>query len=88
MCKENTGFEPNPVQGELNPPLPQPIPSPACEGGYRVGVTQRVLLQCGLKHAREIDLFKPTRHGARRAPLFRISAVSAARRQEDGRALR
>jgi Acetyltransferase (GNAT) domain len=36
--------------------------------------SQRVLLHCGLKSAGEIELTKPTRHGARRAPLFRITA--------------
>jgi hypothetical protein len=35
---------------------------------------QKVLLHCGLKKVGEIELTKPTRHGARRAPLFRISA--------------
>jgi RimJ/RimL family protein N-acetyltransferase len=35
--------------------------------------SQRVLLHCGLKQVGEIDLIEPTRHGARRAPLFRIS---------------
>jgi RimJ/RimL family protein N-acetyltransferase len=35
--------------------------------------SQRVLLRCGLKKIGEIDLTKPTRLGARRAPLFRIS---------------
>jgi RimJ/RimL family protein N-acetyltransferase len=35
--------------------------------------SQRVLLGCGLTEAGEIELIKPTRHGARRAPLFRIS---------------
>jgi 8-oxo-dGTP diphosphatase len=35
--------------------------------------SQRVLLGCGLKEVGEIELIKPTRHGARRAPLFRIS---------------
>jgi RimJ/RimL family protein N-acetyltransferase len=40
--------------------------------------SQKVLLYCGLKHAGEIELIKPTRHGARRAPLFRISAPWAA----------
>ena len=35
--------------------------------------SQKVLLHCGLKQIGEIDLIKPTRHGARRAPLFRIS---------------
>ncbi len=35
--------------------------------------SQKVLLHCGLKNVGEIDLLKPTRNGARRAPLFRIS---------------
>jgi len=35
--------------------------------------SQKVLLRCGLKKIGEIDLVKPTRLGARRAPLFRIS---------------
>jgi len=35
--------------------------------------SQRVLLSCGLQRSGEIELIKPTRHGARRAPLFRIS---------------
>jgi len=35
--------------------------------------SQKVLLRCGLKKFGEIELAKPTRHGARRAPLFRIS---------------
>ena len=35
--------------------------------------SQRVLLHCGLKRVGDIELAKPTRHGARRAPLFRIS---------------
>src|SRR5712691_3277815 len=35
--------------------------------------SQKVLLRCGLKNVGEIELAKPTRHGARRAPLFRIS---------------
>jgi RimJ/RimL family protein N-acetyltransferase len=35
--------------------------------------SQQVLLHCGLKHVGEIELLKPTHHGARRAPLFRIS---------------
>ena len=35
--------------------------------------SQRVLLRCGLERVGEIELSKPTRHGARRAPLFRIS---------------
>ena len=35
--------------------------------------SQKVLLRCGLKKVGEIELVKPTRLGARRAPLFRIS---------------
>ena len=35
--------------------------------------SQKVLLRCGLKKIGEIALVKPTRLGARRAPLFRIS---------------
>jgi RimJ/RimL family protein N-acetyltransferase len=35
--------------------------------------SQRVLLRAGFKEAGEIDLITPTRHGGRRAPLFRIS---------------
>jgi len=35
--------------------------------------SQKVLLHCGLIRVGEIELSKPTRHGARRAPLFRIS---------------
>ncbi len=35
--------------------------------------SQKVLLHCGLKKVGDIELVKPTRHGARRAPLFRIS---------------
>jgi RimJ/RimL family protein N-acetyltransferase len=35
--------------------------------------SQRVLLHCGVKNAGEIQLTKPTRHGARRAPLCRIA---------------
>jgi RimJ/RimL family protein N-acetyltransferase len=35
--------------------------------------SQKVLEHCGLKNVGEIELTKPTRHGARRAPLFRIS---------------
>jgi RimJ/RimL family protein N-acetyltransferase len=34
--------------------------------------SQRVLLHCGLKKVGEIKLIKPTRQGARHAPLFRI----------------
>jgi RimJ/RimL family protein N-acetyltransferase len=36
-------------------------------------VSQKLLLHCGLVNVGEIELTKPTRHGARRAPLFRIS---------------
>ncbi|MGC2202149.1 MAG: GNAT family N-acetyltransferase [Stellaceae bacterium] len=35
--------------------------------------SQKVLLHCGLKEVGELELIEPTRHGARRAPLFRIS---------------
>jgi RimJ/RimL family protein N-acetyltransferase len=35
--------------------------------------SQKVLLRCGLEKVGEIELVKPTRLGARRAPLFRIS---------------
>jgi RimJ/RimL family protein N-acetyltransferase len=35
--------------------------------------SQKVLLHCGLQNVGEIELLKPTHHGARRAPLFRIS---------------
>jgi len=35
--------------------------------------SQKLLEHCGLKNVGEIELTKPTRHGARRAPLFRIS---------------
>jgi RimJ/RimL family protein N-acetyltransferase len=35
--------------------------------------SQKVLLHCGLNKVGEIILTTPTRHGARRAPLFRIS---------------
>jgi Acetyltransferase (GNAT) domain len=35
--------------------------------------SQKVLLHCGLINVGEIELTTPTRHGARRAPLFRIS---------------
>ena len=34
--------------------------------------SQKVLLHCGLARVGEIDLTRPTRNGARRAPLFRI----------------
>ncbi len=35
--------------------------------------SQKVLLRCGLKNVGEIELSRPTRHGAKRAPLFRIA---------------
>jgi ribosomal-protein-alanine N-acetyltransferase len=35
--------------------------------------SQKVLLHCGLRKVGEIELLKPTHHGERRAPLFRIS---------------
>jgi [ribosomal protein S5]-alanine N-acetyltransferase len=35
--------------------------------------SQKVLVRCGLVNVGEIELLKPTRHGACRAPLFRIS---------------
>jgi ribosomal-protein-alanine N-acetyltransferase len=35
--------------------------------------SQKVLLHCGLIDVGEIELIKPTRHGAWRTPLFRIS---------------
>jgi|HubBroStandDraft_1064217.scaffolds.fasta_scaffold00213_34 RimJ/RimL family protein N-acetyltransferase len=34
--------------------------------------SQKLLLACGLERRGEIDLLHPTRHGAARAPLFRI----------------
>jgi RimJ/RimL family protein N-acetyltransferase len=34
--------------------------------------SQKVLLACGLKRVGDIDLAKPMRRGARRAPLFRL----------------
>jgi len=37
--------------------------------------SQKVLLHCGLKNVDEIELAKPTRLGALRAPLFRISRL-------------
>ena len=37
--------------------------------------SQTVLLSCGLAHVAEIVLPKPTRNGAQRAPLFRITAA-------------
>jgi RimJ/RimL family protein N-acetyltransferase len=42
--------------------------------------SQKVLLRCGLHKISEIELIKPTRNGARRAPLFRISVPWAAER--------
>jgi len=41
--------------------------------------SQKVLLHCGLKHVGDIELVKPTRHGERRAPLFRISRPEVSR---------
>jgi RimJ/RimL family protein N-acetyltransferase len=35
--------------------------------------SQKILLRCGLEPVGEIELIRPTRNGARRAPLFRIS---------------
>jgi 8-oxo-dGTP diphosphatase len=35
--------------------------------------SQKVLLRCGLAKVGEIELIRPTRNGARHAPLFRIS---------------
>ncbi|MGA7864228.1 MAG: GNAT family N-acetyltransferase, partial [Stellaceae bacterium] len=35
--------------------------------------SQKILLRCGLEQVGEIELIRPTRNGARRAPLFRIS---------------
>lgn len=35
--------------------------------------SQKVLLRCGLKQVGEIGMNRPTRNGARRAPLFRVS---------------
>jgi RimJ/RimL family protein N-acetyltransferase len=35
--------------------------------------SQKVLLRCGLEQVGEIELIRPTRNGARRVPLFRIS---------------
>jgi RimJ/RimL family protein N-acetyltransferase len=40
--------------------------------------SQKVLLHCGLKNVGEIELLEPTRNGARRAPLFRISRPEVA----------
>jgi [ribosomal protein S5]-alanine N-acetyltransferase len=39
--------------------------------------SQKVLSHCGLKKVGEIELLKPTRNGARRAPLFRIRRETA-----------
>jgi RimJ/RimL family protein N-acetyltransferase len=41
--------------------------------------SQKILLRCGLEKVGEIELTKPTRHGARHAPLFRISQRAPAR---------
>ena len=41
--------------------------------------SQEVLLHCGLEKVGEIELTKPTRHGARHAPLLRISRRRLAR---------
>jgi RimJ/RimL family protein N-acetyltransferase len=38
--------------------------------------SQKVLLRCGLERVGEIELLRPTRNGARRAPLFRIVATT------------
>lgn len=40
--------------------------------------SQKVILHCGLRNVGEIELAKPTRHGAQRAPLFRISQPGVA----------
>jgi RimJ/RimL family protein N-acetyltransferase len=40
--------------------------------------SQKILLHCGLHKSAKIELIKPTRNGARRAPLFRISVPWAA----------
>jgi RimJ/RimL family protein N-acetyltransferase len=37
--------------------------------------SQKVLLSCGLAYVGDIDLPRPTRNGAHRAPLFRIPAA-------------
>lgn len=42
--------------------------------------SQKVLLDCGLARVGEAELVEPTRHGARRAPLFRISPRPADKR--------
>jgi hypothetical protein len=39
----------------------------------------KILLHCGLEKVGEIELTKPTDHGARLAPLFRISQRPLAR---------
>jgi len=39
--------------------------------------SQKVLLSCGLAPVGDIELSKPTRNGAQRAPLFRIAAPGA-----------
>jgi RimJ/RimL family protein N-acetyltransferase len=39
--------------------------------------SQKVLLRCGLAYVGDIDLSTPTRNGAQRAPLFRITAPDA-----------
>jgi RimJ/RimL family protein N-acetyltransferase len=41
------------------------------------GASQKVLLYCGLKNVGEIELTKPTRHGAWHAPLFRIARADS-----------
>ena len=41
--------------------------------------SQKILLHCGLEKVGEIELTKPTRHGARHAPLFRIPQRAPAR---------
>ena len=35
--------------------------------------SQKVLRYCGLRNVGDIELIKPTRQGATRAPLFRVS---------------
>jgi RimJ/RimL family protein N-acetyltransferase len=40
--------------------------------------SQKVLLHCGLRNVGENELLEPTRNGARRAPLFRISRPEVA----------
>jgi RimJ/RimL family protein N-acetyltransferase len=40
--------------------------------------SQKVLRRCGLAYVGDIDLLRPTRNGARRAPLFRLTAGDAA----------